>query len=93
MSKVGTPRECVVHTAQHWYDSGREAALRGDYTRAYLYLVNAFNHTENALSATLRAATFKDQPPVSGLDPISLDALRAKQACGSASLIRNKGHH
>ena len=48
------PRECVVSTAQGWYEAARGAQKSGDLFAAVLFMENAFNHTENALAAVLK---------------------------------------
>lgn len=72
------PRQTIVQTAQFWFDSARKAQQDGKMCEALLCMENAFNHTENALGALLRASTFKDEPPVSGRESMTLDAMRAK---------------
>lgn len=73
-------RQMVVHTAQPWFVEAHVAAQNGDHKHAWLFLMNALNHTENALTALLLASTVKDHPPHSGSEPMSLEAMRAKLA-------------
>jgi hypothetical protein len=47
-------RECIVSTAQGWFEAARGAQKSGDAFAAVLFMENAFNHTENALAAVLR---------------------------------------
>jgi len=44
-------RKLIIATAQPWYDEAKKMALEGDHIHAFLHLMNAFNHTENALAA------------------------------------------
>ena len=69
-------RVCVVRTAQMWFDSARKAQSEGKMSEALMYMENAFNHTENALSALLQVTSFKNQPPVSGQPKRTLAQLR-----------------
>lgn len=70
------PRECVVRTAQGWFDQAKKAAKEGDAFAALLFMENAYNHTENALVAVLRASNLKHQPPSSGQPSMTLAELR-----------------
>lgn len=75
---MSEPRQCVVRTAQHWFDSARKAKEAGRMQEALMCMENAFNHTENALVTVVRVATFKDQPPVSGRPKMTLTEMRAE---------------
>jgi Lar family restriction alleviation protein len=73
-------RECVVATAQGWFNSAREAQQAGKMKDALLFMENAFNHTENALAAVLQAAPLNDRPPMSGQKRMTLDEMREQLA-------------
>jgi hypothetical protein len=72
------PRKCVVNTAEYWYGAARLAQAEGNMREALLYMENAFNHTENALVALLQAGSWKDQPPMSGREKMTIDQMRAE---------------
>lgn len=71
-------RQTVVSTAQIWFDESRRAQKAGLLREAVIYMENAFNHTENALAAVLRAAVLKDEPPVTGRPAVTLAEFRSK---------------
>jgi hypothetical protein len=85
-SEPGTkPRECVVRTAQFWFDAAKKAATDGDTFAALGFMENAFNHTENALVTVLRVGKFKHEPPATGRKQITFAELRAElEALASA---------
>lgn len=73
-------RQCIVSSAQGWFDESRKAQNDGRMREAILYMENAFNHTENALAAVLDKADLPDQPPLSGVPKSRLDGMRDKLA-------------
>lgn len=79
-------RQCIVRSAQGWFDESRKAQNDGRMREAVLYMENAFNHTENALAAALEKGSFIDEPPMSGLPKTKLDGMRAKLDALSAPI-------
>lgn len=54
MSTPETPRKHIVETASYWYAGSKRANNDGDMSEAVFAMEQAYNHTENALAASLK---------------------------------------
>jgi hypothetical protein len=79
-------RTFAVATAGFWFNAAEKAKAEGKMQDAYLCMVNAFNHTENALYAARRGSLLA--PAVKAVAPDASTPEGAKKVRENADHYR-----